>query len=162
VSLPSRSTIVTMLALASIIGAGACSSGSSGNISDRTVPPATTAGTDVGPTRTIPPAGTGPQSTVGGPGGARIDDLAVANRLTCDLGSHVSITATYRTSGTVEVAFVLDGSPVPGAPPTSGTFDLDVPCDGTAHTLVLTAVDDRGRTTVASKAILTGVDPAGD
>jgi hypothetical protein len=150
-----------MLTVAAIIGGG-CSSGSSGNLTDRTVPPATSAGTEVAPTRTIPPTGTGPQSTVGGPGGATIEDLSVANRITCELGADVSITASYRTSGSAEVAFVLDGKTVPGAPPPSGTFDLDVPCDGSAHTLVLTAVDQRGRTTVASKAILTGVDPVGD
>jgi hypothetical protein len=144
------------------ISAPSCSSDSTGSISDRTVPPVSLSGTDVEPTRTVPPLGTGPQSTVGRAGSAAITDFSISNKISCALGSIVSVTASYRTDGAAHVVFVLDGAEVHGSPPPSGSFDVDVPCDGNAHTLVLTAVDAAGRTTVMSKAILTNVPPTGD
>jgi len=127
-------------------------------------------GSDVAPTRTVPPAGTGPHSTVGttkpgagaGRGTAAINDFTIPNKVSCELGGTVSLTAIYDTDGASAVVFVLDGDTVKGSPRTSGSFDLDIPCDGDAHTLVLTALDDDGGTTVASKAILTNVAPVGD
>lgn len=154
--------LVSVLAL----GGAACSSGPSGTITDRTIPPVHGTGTDAEPTRTVPPAGTGPQSTVAGAGAgagaARIDDFTVVNRVTCDLGVTVSITAYYTTTAATDVRFVLDGETVDGTPKTSGEFDLPLPCDGNVHTLVLTAVDGQGQTTVDSRAILTNAEPIGD
>lgn len=57
---------------------------------------------------------------------------------------------------------VTAGTAVRRDAPTSGTFAVPLPCDGTAHTVVLTAVDAQGRTTLESRAILTETKPVGD
>jgi hypothetical protein len=133
------------------------------SISDRTVPPVSgTIDPGVGPTRTLPPTGTGPRSTVGNNSQASIDRFDVPANLSCDLDTTVSVTARYRTSRTAHVVFLVDGQQSPGTPPDSGEFVLPVPCDGNAHTVVLTAIDDQGRAAVSSKAILTNVAPKGD
>ena len=59
-----------------------------------------------------------------------------------------------------EVAFLVDGLQVAGSPPKSGSFELPLRCDGSAHTVILSVVDDQGLFAVKSKAILTTM-PAG-
>jgi hypothetical protein len=158
--------VAVLVGTTTALACGACSStGSTGSISDRTIPSAGPTDTGAAPTRTLAPGGSAHANTgsVAGSGGAAtIDDLSVSTKISCTRGTSVSITVAYGTTGAVTVVFVLDGATVKGKPPLDGPFDVMVPCDGAAHTLVLTALDDHGQATVASKAILTDVPPTGD
>lgn len=93
---------------------------------------------------------------------ATIDAFDLPSSITCVGAADVEVGATYRTSGATVVAFVVDGSQAAGRPPLSGSFPVPLRCDGNAHTVVLSAVDDQGRAAVSSKVVLTGTDPAGD
>ena len=126
------------------------------------------------------PTGSTP-GTAGGPRAApaaTVDSFTMPARITCHGTVDVEVEAAYRTTGASAVVFLVDGRPVgagalpPGSTPpgtsgradapTSGTYPVPMPCDGDAHTVVLTAVDGQGRTTVESRAILTDTKPAGD
>ena len=159
-----RRTVTIALGVALTLAAVGCADDETQpSISSRTVPPVSgTIDPGVNPTRTLPPAGTGPRSTVGNNSQATIDSFEVAANLTCDLDTTVSVSANYRTSQAAHVEFLVDGQQAPGTPPENGTFAFPVLCDGNAHTVVLTAVDDQGRAVVSSKAILTNVAPKGD
>lgn len=106
--------------------------------------------------------GTGVPRTTAGKGEATITRFEMPASVTCHGSVDISIIAKYATTGATSVAFLNDGTQVRGTAPTSGTFDIPLRCDGTAHTIVLSAVDDQGRTTVQSKAVLTSTEPAGD
>lgn len=143
-------TIAAALLLAS------CSSGSEPVV--ETLPPrtsSTTAGPHGGGST---PGGTAPD----GPGEATIASLEVKNQISCTGSVAITTGATYATDGAASVAFVVDGEQVPGTPPTSGTFDLPISCDGRSHTVLLVAVDAEGRTTIESRVVLTSTTPLGN
>ena len=135
------------------------------------------------------PPGTATRTQLDGSSLAVIESLTMPPRITCHGSVDVEVLATYATTGASAVIFLVDGHPAGSAnalspagttktsgpatskspvssphadAPTSGTFAVALPCDGDAHTVVLTAVDAQGRTTVTSRAILTDTKPTGD
>ena len=67
------------------------------------------------------------------------------------------------SGGSGSVGSAPTGSTSPRADAsTSGTYLVPLHCDGSAHTVVLTAIDANGRTVVESRAVLTDTNPAGD
>jgi hypothetical protein len=69
----------------------------------------------------------------------------------CDAGT-TAVTATYETSADA-VAFLVDQRSVAEPPaPTSGTYELGLPCDGVTHTVVLVAVGSGGQQ-LATRAV---------
>jgi hypothetical protein len=143
--------------------AAACSSSTQPSISEQTIPNvSTTADPGANPTRTLAPNATGPHSTVSIASRATVDSFQMPAKLSCDIGQDLTVTATYATSRATQVVFVVDEQQVPGSPPTSGTFDVPLHCDGSAHTVVISAIDDAGRAATSAKAILTGAPPNGD
>jgi hypothetical protein len=167
----SRTTVgpsARALLLAAGVGAGlalapACSSSTAPSISEQTIPNApTTIDAGAAPTRTLAPNATGPHSTVSIASRATVDSFQLPAKLTCDVGQDLTVTATYTTSRATEVVFVVDETQVPGNPPTSGSFDVPLHCDGNAHTVVISAIDDAGHAATSAKAILTGTPAKGD
>ncbi len=133
-----------------------------GSISDQTVPP-TTSEPGAQPTRTLPPPSeTAPSGTVARASRATIDSFDIASRLVCDPGTDLTVDANYRTTGADHVIFVVNGTEVPASPPANGPFAVPVHCDGSVSTVVLTAVDATGQTTVSAKAILTNATAQGE
>jgi len=80
--------------------------------------------------------------------------------VTCAAGSTGQVAAVYETDG-ARVLFTVDNRKVDGQPPTSGQFDVPLPCDGNIHTIVLSTFDTNGRATLQSRAVLTD-DGRGD
>jgi hypothetical protein len=148
-------TIVGALALG--IGLVACSS---------TAPPAPTspAGGSTSPS-SMRPTGTEPAAPTGTLGtaprtapprsDAKITTFEAPGTIACNGLVKITATTRYATTGAASVAFLVDNEQVPGSPPTSGTFELPMRCDGSTHTVVISAVDEQGRAAVMSKAILT-------
>jgi len=140
---------------------GACASGSEPVV--QTLPPrtsSTTADPDGGGS-TDP--GSIPGTTAAtGPGDATITSLEVKNQISCTGSVEITTGAAYATEGAASVAFVVDGEQVPGSPPTSGSFDIPLSCDGRSHTVLLVAVDAEGRTTIDSRVVLTSTTPLGN
>lgn len=69
----------------------------------------------------------------------------------CDAGT-TAVTATYETSADT-VVFLVDQRSVAEPPaPTSGTYELGLPCDGATHTVVLVAVGSGGQQ-LATRAV---------
>jgi hypothetical protein len=95
-------------------------------------------------------------------GSATIATFEVRNQISCAGAVDVTTGVTYITEGASRVAFLVDGTQVPGSPPPSGSFDVPISCDGRAHTVVLAAVDADGGTTVDSRVVLTITTPQGD
>ena len=108
------------------------------------------------------PAGdpsTVPASTPGGTaatGNAVIVRFELPARVDCEDGQRLAVPVRYETTGAAQVVFVVDREQAPGRPELSGEYAISLTCDGTAHTVVLTAIDAAGRSTIASKAVLTG------
>jgi hypothetical protein len=71
--------------------------------------------------------------------------------VSCD-GDAGTVTATYATTAET-VAFLVDQRTVAEPPaPTSGTYQLSLPCDGATHTVVLVAVVPGGQQ-LATRAV---------
>jgi hypothetical protein len=69
--------------------------------------------------------------------------------------SPASVRVSYTTRDVTTVAFAVDGASVGGAPPpTSGEHDIELPCDGRIHTILLVAVGPSGQA-VATRAVRT-------
>ena len=133
-------SVALLIALATLTAG--CAAGS-------TNPPGTVAATTA-----LKTSGTAPQ-TAPPRSSATITAFEVASSVDCIALVDVSVTATYATNGARAVAFLVDGLQVAGSPPKSGSFDLPLRCDGSAHTVILSVVDDQGLFAVKSKAILT-------
>jgi hypothetical protein len=107
------------------------------------------------------PAPTGPAATgttvTGDAGGDQpeIIELQVPTEVSCS-GVDVEVSLTYRTADADQVAFVVDQQSVQGGPDpaVSGTYAIRVPCDDTAHTVLMAAVGPGGQA-VASRAFRT-------
>lgn len=157
-------------ALALVALAPACAAATSTNTPSGTVsPPASTAGTTPGgstPGGSTPggttPTGTGPRSTAPTRSTAKITAFELPSSITCHGDVDVSVVATYATTGATSVAVLVDGEQVRGTPPVTGTFTVPLRCDGTAHTVVLSALDPDGHAALQSKVVLTDTQPAGD
>lgn len=153
---PARYALVTM---AVVVGAAAtaagCSSESPSTPASSTTMPAVPDATR--PPGTTPGGGQAPSATT--PGGAGIVRFEVPAQVACETGTRMAVPIRYETTGAAQVVFVVDGEQAPGRPELSGEYAANITCDGSAHTIVLTAIDAQGQTVVASKAVLTG--PAG-
>jgi hypothetical protein len=66
------------------------------------------------------------------------------------------VTVHFATTGAKAVRLLVDGTAAPGTGDLAGSATLTIPCDDTAHTVVLVAVDPSGGTSVQSKVVLTG------
>lgn len=142
-------------ALAVVPALGACSSGS--EPVRQTLPPGTSG---AGSTATTSHgSGTVAREPTGT---ATVDSFEVRNQISCAGAVDVTTGVTYTTTGAARVAFLVDGSQVPGAPPTSGTFDVPLSCDGASHTVVLVAIDAAGASTLDSRVVLTTTTPQGN
>jgi hypothetical protein len=82
-----------------------------------------------------------------------VETLDLPNSVDCSAGGSQTITANFRTVNADRVAFVLDGRQLPGEAPTSGTFDITIPCDGRTHVVLVTAVSPDNQTAVDSRAV---------
>jgi hypothetical protein len=134
---------------------GACASGTEPTL--ETLPPGTSG---AGTTATT---SHGSGTTEGEPTGtATIAVFEVRNQISCAGPVDVTTGVTYVTKGATSVAFLVDGTQVPGSPPPSGSFDIPLSCDGRSHTVVLAAIDAEGATTVDSRVILTTTTPQGN
>lgn len=116
--------------------------------------PTTTA--DPGPT--VPPAA--PDRFLPGARSGQhpptITGFTAPPNVVCASGGTATVPVSYQTSGAVTVTFTVGVDQVKGYPPLSGSYDVPVPCDGNAHTIVLFAVAADMSTNTDSKAVLTG------
>jgi hypothetical protein len=138
------------------LGAAACSSGGdpsdaapSATLPDTLVVPSTTTGS------TGAPGGGGPGAAE--PAGCGLC-LTVEAPLRCE-GSTVVGTASWVDRGGARAGLLVDGQAVAGDVPPAGPFDVDIPCDGRAHTVVLVVTVPGGGTEQSSFAVRS--NPAG-
>jgi hypothetical protein len=91
---------------------------------------------------------------VGAPVVARFQ---VLEDVTCP-GGTVEVAASWVTQNAQAVTFSVDGQPLPAAAgfPTTGTGNIAVPCDGTAHKVTLTATGT-GPAAASSRSVNTAV-----
>jgi hypothetical protein len=69
--------------------------------------------------------------------------------------STATVAVSYATRGVDAIGFVVDGAAVSGPPaPTSGTYEVSIPCDGRVHTILL-AGSGSGDPVFATKAVAT-------
>jgi hypothetical protein len=128
---------------------------------------ATGAGSGVGPAVTLPdqlattttsgepaPGGTAASSDdpVGVPSSGCGLCLTVEAPLRCQ-GETVAVTARWVDRGGTRAGILVDGKTAPGDVAPAGPFDLDVPCDGRAHTVVLVVTLPGGGTEQSSAAV---------
>lgn len=132
--------------------------------SDPTSAPATTTSGSTGPDSTRP-RGTEPPAPTGTTGtaprttpprsDAKITSFEAPASVACNGLVKITVTARYTTTGAASVAFLVDNEQVAGTPPVNGSFELPMRCDGSTHTIVISAIDGQGRAAVMSKAVLT-------
>ncbi len=104
-------------------------------------------------------------TTAGGTGGdaggdtPEVVDLQVPTEVPCT-GDTARVTLTFETADADQVAFLVDQRPVQGGPnpPVSGSYEVGVPCDGNAHTILMAAVGPGGQA-LASRAFRTVPSP---
>jgi hypothetical protein len=89
------------------------------------------------------------------PGAATISRFDVPSSVRCRAGASTSVRADYATDAAL-VRFTIDNVEVAvgGSSPTTGSFDVPLPCTGSIHTIVLSAFDANGHATVQSRAVL--------
>jgi hypothetical protein len=150
----------SLTAVVALLALGACSD----DAGDR----ATDVGTGIGPGATLPdelaapttsiPSGSDAPSPGGGqdPGGTPSNGcglcLTVDAPLRCE-GETVLATARWVDRGATRAGLLVDGGAVSGTVPPAGPFDLDLPCDGRAHTVVLVVALPGGGTEQSSFAV---------
>jgi hypothetical protein len=155
-----RHAVRVAAAVALLVGlplaVGACSDGGdepdaapSATLPDTLVVPSPTTGS------TASPGGGGPGATE--PAGCGLC-LTVEVPLRC-AGSTVVGTASWVDRGGARAGLLVDGRAVPGDVPPAGPFDVDIPCDGRAHTVVLVVTVPGGGTEQSSFAVRS--NPAG-
>jgi hypothetical protein len=132
--------------------AGGCSGsgGDAGAPGDGTTPPTTELAGPVAPLTSIPP------DAHSGPAPPPIESFEVPGSVSCTAGDTAKVPVTYKTQGSMTVTFLVDMTQVEGQPPLSGSYDIPVPCDGTAHTIVIFAVANDTSTSTRSRAVMTG------
>jgi hypothetical protein len=128
---------------------------------------ATGDGGEVGPAVTLPdqlattttsgepvPGGTAPSTDdpAGVPSSGCGLCLTVEAPLRCQ-GDTVAVTARWVDRGGTRAGILVDGKVAPGDVAPAGPFDLDVPCDGRAHTVVLVVTLPGGGTEQSSAAV---------
>jgi hypothetical protein len=97
-------------------------------------------------------------ATRSGPNAPEVAGFTVPPSASCvtGAGATVAVPVSYAVTGAMTVTFTVDMQQVVGQPPHSGTYDVPVPCDGNAHTIVLFAVATDTSTTTQSKVVMTG------
>jgi hypothetical protein len=85
--------------------------------------------------------------------GLRIESFAVRAPLTCD-GTEFTARAEWTASGAVGATIVVDGATLDAPVPVAGPVDLTLPCDGSAHPVLLVLAAADGSTVVGSQAVL--------
>jgi hypothetical protein len=100
--------------------------------------------------------GTSGGGTSNSGGSVTIDSFSVDENATCD-GANGTVKADWTTSGAETVDFSVDGEPVPAdaGQPTSGSGDIPVPCDGSSHSVEITATGSGGESASDSKDVST-------
>jgi hypothetical protein len=106
---------------------------------------------DTAPTGSLP-------ATRSGPNAPAVADFTVPPSAPCPAGPGATVTVpvSYAVTGAMTVTFTVDMHQVVGQPPHSGTYEVPVPCDGNAHTIVLFAVATDTSMTTQSKVVMTG------
>jgi hypothetical protein len=152
---PRMATAVALLLLAAP-ALGACA-GDGPKAPDEGAVPTTAAG-DAQPAGSDP-AGTPGSFLANGPSGDNppgIEGYEVPPTVACTIGESAKVPVSYKTSGAMSVTFMVDISQVEGTPPSSGTYDIPLTCDGESHTIVLFAVGTDMSTNTQSKVTTLG------
>jgi hypothetical protein len=102
------------------------------------------------------PSGTMPENAQTGPNAPPIGSFTAPPSVTCAAGAQTRVPVQFRTEKAMTVAFLVDMRQVEGLPPLSGGFDVPVPCDGAAHTIILVAVGPDMSTGTKSVAVVAG------
>jgi hypothetical protein len=102
------------------------------------------------------PQGTMPENSSTGPGAPPIASFTAPPSVSCAGAAQARVPVRFQTDKTMTVAFLVDNRQVEGIPPLSGGFDIPVPCDGSAHTIILVAVGPDMSTSTKSVAVATG------
>jgi hypothetical protein len=155
-------TTVLAMVVALAVVAGACSDDGGGDagpassvsslvtLPEELAPTSTTSsppspGHGVGSTTTRPPA----------PGAVSLDESAfvVAAPLSCR-GETVVVPVRWSARNVARAVLLVDNVQVPGEVPPEGPFELELPCDGQAHTVVLVVVGADGSTVLSTRAVV--------
>jgi hypothetical protein len=129
-----RTLAIALILLSSSVAAACTDSGEP--------PPSTTAASTP---RSSPTAPAAPHQTATTLDGATGDEPQIVffeapTEVPC-AGPEASVSTTYETVNATAIGFAVDGVSADGSgPPLSGSYQLRVPCDGNAHTLLLVAV----------------------
>lgn len=148
-----------------MLGGAACSSSTTSTTSTlgtSTLGTSAVATSTPGSGSTTPGTSTAPAGGTSIPSKATIVAFDMPASINCVGTADITLPATYTTKGATSVELLVDGFEVAGTPPLSGTYDVPLRCDGTAKTVILTAIDADGHPTIKSKAVLTSTEPQGD
>lgn len=95
---------------------------------------------------------TNPAADATGPG---IDRFEASASVGCEAGSDAAVEVSWSAPSASVVRFIVDGFGVGDDQPAVGATEIEVPCDGAIHVVLLTAVGADGFTSVRSEAVLT-------
>jgi hypothetical protein len=145
--------VVALLAVAGCTDGGDDATGDGGEVGPAVTLPDQLATTTTGG-EPVPGGGTAPSTDdpVGGPSSGCGLCLTVEAPLRCQ-GDTVAVTARWADRGGTRAGILVDGKVAPGDVAPAGPFDLDVPCDGRAHTVVLVVTLPGGGTEQSSAAV---------
>ena len=113
------------------------------------------------PLERVPPAtahgGVGnPAAADAGPG---IEAASAPARVACDEGMDATVPVTWSAPAAELVRLVVDGEPIEGERAPTGEAEVGVPCDGSAHIVLVVAVGTEPEPSLASLAVL--AEPGG-
>lgn len=111
------------------------------------------------PTTSVPPHGaepsTTPTTTDAGTAGVVVEpnSFRVRAPLECDAPTH-DATVEWVAQGATAATILVDSTEVADRVPVTGSFDLTLPCDGVAHTVLLVLSDGVGAPVTLTQAVL--------
>jgi len=89
-----------------------------------------------------------------GPG---VESFDAPAEVTCEAGGTAVVPVTWSAPAARSVGFLVDQVSSTTGAPTTGTIDLEVPCDDAVHVITLVAIGDGEIPTVRSEAVRTTV-----
>jgi hypothetical protein len=108
------------------------------------------------PTTLVPPHGEGQTTTTEAPVTGVVvepESFRVRSPLEC-AGPTYDATVEWTARGATAATIVVDGTQVADQVPVTGSFDLTLPCDGVAHTVLLVLADGVGDPVTLTQAVL--------
>jgi hypothetical protein len=100
-----------------------------------------------------------PTTTVPEQGTAKIVKFDVPASVQCGALNSTTVPVTWATEGAKSQQISVDGRPVDGTDSATGSVNADVHCDALEHTVVIIALDAKGRRSFGQSILKTVLPP---